>query len=604
MNAGAAGSWSPSRLAVASARAGARARSRSSSRRPRTPARRRARSTSPTPPRPPSTCAGAAASQRFEDRLARRAAPAGRHRGTVARGARPTMDRLHATFARDAPDGVRGVRGDAASPATASPSLGFSAAVGGRRLGRTGADLLRQNAKRELDFGDCGRTAFGLRGRWYLSDHEFTPFVDTGSPLMTSHPRSSSPFQRNASRRLGARQQPRRGSRPRARDPLLPRQHRIRLRIHLLHGDQPERRQEDSQPGARHRPRPRASAPTETASDSRWDMRSSGGWWSRAWPSLLAAFAATATRGGQRAHAGARAPAPPRRAPRAGHLRAGGPSGAAAPNAPPPPPRARPTQNGGQVQQRIDTEIPVHHRRSSDADTAPPVRPQKPVTSISGTPSGLARVQPDPPPPPPKPASPTQVEELIRRSTDSIDFFELVDDILDEIARQLALEDPNSDVADGDPPRAPVVQPAPGVRAHAGGAADRAPHQLDGSEGQRLRRVRGAALAGRERQLDHHAGRGQAGGSAAAWARRAGIKTFMDLDFTFSPDQNIIWMEAKVFRASDGGGGLERRLPLGRDDGDAPPHGAAHPDPRRALRRARAEDLPHAPPTATPPRWG
>ncbi len=27
----------------------------------------------------------------------------------------------------------------------------------------------------------------------------------------------------------------------------------------------------------------------------------------------------------------------------------------------------------------------------------------------------------------------------------------------------------------------------------------------------------------------------------------------MDLDFTFSPDQNIIWMEATVYRASDGG---------------------------------------------------
>jgi hypothetical protein len=33
----------------------------------------------------------------------------------------------------------------------------------------------------------------------------------------------------------------------------------------------------------------------------------------------------------------------------------------------------------------------------------------------------------------------------------------------------------------------------------------------------------------------------------------AGIKTFMDLDFTFSPDQNVIWMEATIFRASDGG---------------------------------------------------
>ncbi len=34
---------------------------------------------------------------------------------------------------------------------------------------------------------DCGRTAFGLRGRWYLSDHDFTPFIDTGLSLMTSN---------------------------------------------------------------------------------------------------------------------------------------------------------------------------------------------------------------------------------------------------------------------------------------------------------------------------------------------------------------------------------------------------------------------------------
>jgi hypothetical protein len=33
----------------------------------------------------------------------------------------------------------------------------------------------------------CGRTAFGLRGRWYLLDRNFTPFIDTGLSLMSSH---------------------------------------------------------------------------------------------------------------------------------------------------------------------------------------------------------------------------------------------------------------------------------------------------------------------------------------------------------------------------------------------------------------------------------
>jgi hypothetical protein len=33
----------------------------------------------------------------------------------------------------------------------------------------------------------CGRTAFGLKGRWYLTDYNFTPFVDGGLSIMSSH---------------------------------------------------------------------------------------------------------------------------------------------------------------------------------------------------------------------------------------------------------------------------------------------------------------------------------------------------------------------------------------------------------------------------------
>jgi hypothetical protein len=33
---------------------------------------------------------------------------------------------------------------------------------------------------------NCGRTAYGLRGRWYLLDRDFTPFVDTGLSFMSS----------------------------------------------------------------------------------------------------------------------------------------------------------------------------------------------------------------------------------------------------------------------------------------------------------------------------------------------------------------------------------------------------------------------------------
>jgi hypothetical protein len=34
--------------------------------------------------------------------------------------------------------------------------------------------------------GDCGRTAFGVRGRFYLSDHDLTPYVGTGLSFMSS----------------------------------------------------------------------------------------------------------------------------------------------------------------------------------------------------------------------------------------------------------------------------------------------------------------------------------------------------------------------------------------------------------------------------------
>jgi hypothetical protein len=33
----------------------------------------------------------------------------------------------------------------------------------------------------------CGRTAYGLRGRWYLLARDFTPFVDTGISFMSSN---------------------------------------------------------------------------------------------------------------------------------------------------------------------------------------------------------------------------------------------------------------------------------------------------------------------------------------------------------------------------------------------------------------------------------
>src|SRR4029079_13853015 len=34
---------------------------------------------------------------------------------------------------------------------------------------------------------------------------------------------------------------------------------------------------------------------------------------------------------------------------------------------------------------------------------------------------------------------------------------------------------------------------------------------------------------------------------------KTGVKTFMEVDFTYSPSSNVVWMSAVVYRASDGG---------------------------------------------------
>jgi hypothetical protein len=226
---------------------------------------------------------------------------------------------------------------------------------------------------------------------------------------------------------------------------------------------------------------------------------------------------------------------------------------APAPNAPAPTPptdRARP-QNGSQVPQRTDREVPVRRRAPVDPDAPAPARPPTPVTSFSGTPTSSARVQPEPPPAAPKPASPSQVEELIRRSTDSIDFFELVDDILDEIARRLALEDPN------------LISPMAIrlVRVSANMRPEFA-HPLEARLIARLVNATAVKInVCAECEALHSRVEGgnwviTLGAVSQADLRRlgesVGIKTLMDLDFSYSPDQNIIWVEAKVFRASDG----------------------------------------------------
>jgi hypothetical protein len=216
------------------------------------------------------------------------------------------------------------------------------------------------------------------------------------------------------------------------------------------------------------------------------------------------------------------------------------------------------TQNG-EVPQRVDPEYPRRHQAAYDPAAPPPAPPPvrapsrgpAPVTSTSGTATGAARVQAEPPPPPPKPASPSQMEELIQRSNDNIDFFELVDDIIDEIARKLALEDPNL----LSPMAIRLVRVSANLRPEFA-------HTLEARLTARLLNATAVKISlcveceALRSRVENGSWVITLGAVKQEDLRRVGettgIKTFMDLDFTFSPDQNVIWMEASIFRASDG----------------------------------------------------
>jgi hypothetical protein len=205
----------------------------------------------------------------------------------------------------------------------------------------------------------------------------------------------------------------------------------------------------------------------------------------------------------------------------------------------------------GGVPQRSDKEVPHRGRPTFEPQTpgAPP--PPRPVSSFSGTQTHVTRTQSVPPAPPPRSASPTQVEELVRRSNDNVDFFELVDDMIDEIARRLALEDANL----YSPMAIRLVRVSANLRPEFA-------HTLEARLTARLLNATSLKLnvcaecTALRSRVDNGNWILTLGASNQDDLRRlgerTGIRTFMDVDFTFSPDQNIIWLEATVLRASDG----------------------------------------------------
>jgi hypothetical protein len=206
----------------------------------------------------------------------------------------------------------------------------------------------------------------------------------------------------------------------------------------------------------------------------------------------------------------------------------------------------------GSVPQKSDAETP--HR--TQQPLPPPFEGDRPVVSVSSSRTRSNTVQREPtygrPAAAPTPASPSQMEQIIRRSTDTVDFFELVDDMLDEVARQISLADPNL----LSPMAIRLVRLSANLR----------PEFARTLEARLTARLVQSTLVKVTVCAECEALRSRV--ENGAWVvtlgavkqddlRRLGdtmgVKTFMDVDFSYSADTGVIWMEAVAFRASDGG---------------------------------------------------
>jgi hypothetical protein len=210
---------------------------------------------------------------------------------------------------------------------------------------------------------------------------------------------------------------------------------------------------------------------------------------------------------------------------------------------------------GPAVQQRYDVENPrLRFRPAQDPAASPDPRAPatRPTTfEAASSPGSAGRVQVDPPPKA-RVVSPSQVEQLVQRSQETLDFFELVDDIMDEIARQLAREDSRL----MSPMAIKLVRVSSNIR----------PEFARTLEARLIARLTQSTSVKIAMCPECSAMRSRVedgnwiltlGATSADDLRRigdkTGVKTFMDVDFTYSPGSNIVWLSAIVYRASDGG---------------------------------------------------
>jgi hypothetical protein len=239
-------------------------------------------------------------------------------------------------------------------------------------------------------------------------------------------------------------------------------------------------------------------------------------------------------------------------------------------NAVGPPATANPPATGSprvnRVRQRHDGEEPLDEAPTAaalpPAKLAKPARPVTPPYLITSTTSARPAVQAESPDSAAaaaqrlnansKASAKSHTEELIRRARENVNFYELVDEMLDEIAYQLGKQDALA----MSPLAIRLVRLSPDLRPEFAGTLEaRLLARISqvtsihtavciecSSMRSRVENGQWLVSLGAVRQDD-----------LQRIGRTQGIKTFVDLSFTFNPQSNVIWMEAIAFRASDGG---------------------------------------------------
>jgi hypothetical protein len=221
---------------------------------------------------------------------------------------------------------------------------------------------------------------------------------------------------------------------------------------------------------------------------------------------------------------------------------------------PPPGQQPRPGQPQpapGPVQQRSDRETPrLHFRPPTDPKAGVDPKGRPTMMEAASSQGATGRVQVEPPAAKGR-ATPSQIEQLVQRSQSSIDFFELVDDIMDEIARQLGREDPNLI----SPLAIKLVRLSSNLRPEFARTLEtRLIARLNNATNVKIA-ICAECTAMRSRVEDGNWILTLGAVNSEDLRRigaKTGVKTFMEVDFTYSPASNVVWMSAVVYRASDG----------------------------------------------------